>query len=134
MRHIGPYWKIGATFGRLQQWLTSHNASVTGEAIAVYYDDPGTTPENELQSHACFVVDGQFTADDEGVETVDVTGGKYVVYIHIGAYSGLSDSWDRVYSECLPTANVEIDPSRPCFEVYLNDCNKVRESELQTEI
>ncbi|HEY0867986.1 MAG TPA: GyrI-like domain-containing protein, partial [Fimbriimonas sp.] len=134
MGHKGPYWQIGSTFGRLMAWVGQNQAPITGEMLAIYYDDPSSKPEAELQSDAAAVVAPTYKSDDPAVKVLDVAGGRYAVYIHKGSYSGLGDAWSRFYSEYLVPSGLEVDPSRNCFELYLNDCSQVPEDQLVTEI
>ena len=46
--HRGPYFTIGGTFARLGAWIDETH-SPSGLGIALYYDDPGATPADELR-------------------------------------------------------------------------------------
>lgn len=134
MRHTGPYWQIGPAFERLTRWLCDQGVRQEGPGAAIYYDDPETTPEAALRSDACAPVSADFATDDPNVRLLDLPGGRYAVYTHIGHYSGLGTAWGRLMGEWLPASGHAIDDTRPCFEIYLNDCTKVPAEELCTEL
>lgn len=134
MRHTGPYWQIGQTFGALMAWIGAHQVAQTGPALAISYDDPETTPEAELRSDACVMVDAGFRCEDPSVQVLDLPGGRYAITTHLGHYSGLGGTWRRFMGEWFPASGHTIEFTRPCFEVYVNDCNAVPVEEVRTDL
>ena len=135
LRHIGPYWQIGPAFGRLMEWAGKNGAPIAGPTIGVYYDDPDSMKESDLKSDACVVVAPHYKLP-EGSELrmLDLAGGRHAVYTHVGSYAGLGDAWQRFFGEWFPTSGLELDETRPTYEVYLSDCSQVSEDRLQTEL
>jgi AraC family transcriptional regulator len=129
LRHTGAYDQIGAAFGQ----LAARGFEVLG-AIAIYYDDPETTPESELRSDACAIIPEDFTPSDSDLRVVTVTGGRYAVHTYMGDYSGLGTAWGKFMGEWFPTSGQKMDFSRPCLEVYVNDCDKVPVEEVRTDL
>lgn len=134
LRHIGPYWQIGPCFDRLMHWAEQNHVNAVGPCLAIYHDDPATTPEAELRSDACLQVAPDFTTDDSQITVIDIPGGRYAVALHVGEYSGLAATWKRFMDEWFPASGFELDESRPCFEVYVDDCAVTPADELRTEI
>jgi AraC family transcriptional regulator len=134
MRHVGPYNQIGPVFGRLMGWIQSNAIPLAGPALAIAHDDPETTPTAELRSDACLIVSADFTTDDPIVQVLDLPGGRYAVATHLGDYSGLGATWQRFMGEWLPQSGERAATTRPCFEVYVNDCNAVPVEEVRTDL
>ncbi|OYD14141.1 hypothetical protein CH330_09285 [candidate division WOR-3 bacterium JGI_Cruoil_03_51_56] len=54
--YIGPYDKVGPTYGKLARWAVTEGYEVTGPSIEFYISDPGTTPAESLRSVTGIVV------------------------------------------------------------------------------
>jgi len=54
--HKGSYQKLGAVFGKLVQWIEENGYEIVGPSVTVCYNDPHTTPEEELVSECQFPV------------------------------------------------------------------------------
>jgi AraC family transcriptional regulator len=132
--HEGPYHQIGKAFQRL--------GSIAGPAglfqqpgavmIAIFHDDPDTTPQDQLRSHAGIVVPENVQLP-EGLVEQRTPDGRYAKAEHVGPYEQLPDAWARLKSEALPTASHRIG-ARPSYEIYRNDPTHVPKQELRTEL
>lgn len=133
LRHVGPYHTIGQKFGELSQYLAM-NGIPFNMMLALYHDDPDSVPAGELRSDACMRVPADFAipATKDGLTLMDIPGGRYVVGTHMGSYSGLGDAWAR-FSREIPSLGVTLDHCSP-FEIYVNDCTRVPESEVRTDL
>ena len=132
MEHHGNYTQIGKTFDRLFQWVNAESIPFRG-MLAVYYDDPHTTPEAELRSQAGVVVDEGFTSSNPEVTTATVPGGEYAVAVHFGPYDTLPKAWEQFFTEAIPKTGRRTAPTL-CFEMYMNDCTKVPQDEVRTDL
>ncbi|MEO0912819.1 MAG: AraC family transcriptional regulator [Pseudomonadota bacterium] len=132
-RHKGPYLEVGAAFERVSTVFTSRDAwkHATG-MMGLYYDDPKAVPEAELQSHAGVVV-GDAAHVPEGLDTVEVAGGRVAVMHHKGPYAGLKAAYDYLYGEWLPASGEE-PRDAPAMEVYLNNPMDTAPDELLTDV
>jgi AraC family transcriptional regulator len=54
--HKGSYQSLGEMFGRLAQWIEENGYEIVGPSITICYNDPHTTPEEELISECQFPV------------------------------------------------------------------------------
>jgi len=54
--HKGSYQKLGEVFGKLVQWIEENRYAIVGPSVTVCYNDPHTTPEEELVSECQFPV------------------------------------------------------------------------------
>jgi len=132
--HVGPYNQINDAFGKLGAIAGPAGLFRRPEAamVGIYYDDPQTTPSDELRSEA-----GLRVADDlvlpAGLETHRLAAGRYACTLHVGPYEQLGDVWARFLGEWLPKSGHHIRPGAS-FELYLNDPTQVATPELRTEI
>jgi AraC family transcriptional regulator len=133
LRHTGSFLQIGNTFARLGPLC--EQAQLMGPEcamVALYYDDPETTPEAELRSDAGVVVSKTATIPSSLSELV-LPAGKYAVTIHAGPYRNLPDTWARYMGQWLPQSGLEMGEGTP-FEKYLNTPMDTAESDLRTEL
>jgi AraC family transcriptional regulator len=134
VRHAGPYSQIGKAFERL--------GAIAGPAglfqqpgavmIAIYHDDPDTTPQDQLRSDAGIVVP-EHVRLPEGLVEQRIPEGRYARTEHVGPYEELADAWARFKGEALPAGGHRIG-ARPSYEIYRNDPMKVPKQELRTDI
>jgi len=54
--HVGPFDKIGQTWGALFEWISQNGYDVAGPAEEIYLTDPATTPPEELMTEVRFPV------------------------------------------------------------------------------
>jgi len=125
MRHSGPYHQIGNTFCKLRP------STPTVTMYALYYDDPESTPSDQLRSDACYELqEGEEPC--EGAVVVTIEGGKYAVYRHIGHYMHLDASWGA-FMRLLAGSENGGRPG-PCFEKYVDNCNTTPVESLRTDL
>jgi len=133
VRHLGPYNRIGEAFTRLSGLVAS--AGLFGpetRMIALYLDDPETTPEADLRSDAGVSV-AETAPLPEGTQEQRIHAGRYARAVHRGSYEGLGDSWARFMGLWLPESGERIGEGAS-FEIYRNTPMDVAEPELRTEL
>jgi len=54
--HKGSYQKLGAVFGKLVQWINENGYEIVGPSTTICYNNPHTTPEEELIRECKFPV------------------------------------------------------------------------------
>ena len=130
IRHIGPYHEIGREFGKL--------GTIAGPAIkpgmmmvGVFYDDPATTPPDQLRSDAAITLPDGASAPNGLIEH-RLPAGRYATTVHVGPYEGLPDAWARLKNEWLPKSGHTM--GHPGCEIYLNNPMSTPKPELRTEI
>lgn len=129
IRHIGPYNLIGDAFGRLGNILKG--ASPTGtQMIALYHDDPDTTPTQNLRSDAGITLPGHAPCPNGLIEQ-RVPAGKYAKVVHQGSYEGLPGAWHALKKEWLPASGYKGTAS---YEIYVNNPMTTEKANLLTEI
>ena len=132
--HVGPYHRIAEAFRKL--------GALAGPAglfqyprvamIAVYHDDPETTPAGELRADAGLAVPDD-AALPEGLGEVRLRGGRYARATHVGPYAGLGDAWARFMGEWLPQSGHRVGEGLS-YEIYVNDPTTAAPHELTTEL
>ncbi len=120
-------------WGKLYEFANNQNLiNENSEYIGLSFDDPNITEEDKCRFYACISTDKKIKADGEfGVYKID--GGKFALFVHKGAYSGLNNLYQSIYLDWLPEHYTEIRNSNS-FEKYLNSPDKVKEEDLLTEI
>jgi AraC family transcriptional regulator len=133
LRHVGPYNRISEAFARLG--TIAGAAQLFGpEAamLALYHDDPETTPASELRSDAAVVISAQAKVP-EGLSEQRLPGGRYACTTHVGPYEQLGDVWGRFMSQWLPASGERMQNSAS-FEIYRNMPGEVPKEQLITDL
>lgn len=138
VRHIGPYNQIPQAFERLGAIMGPMGVfQQPGAAmIAIYHDDPDTTPQDQLRSDAAIVVPPQVTMPEglpEGLIEQRIPAGRYARAAHIGPYEQLGDVWARFMGEWLPASGHRVGAG-VSYEIYRNTPMTVPREELHTDI
>ena len=133
VRHVGPYNRISEAFARLGE-IAGRAGLITGKPtmLAIYHDDPETTPESELSSEAALVV-SEGSPIPEGLAEHRLPAGRYAFALHVGPYEQLGDAWARLMGQWLPRSGERVGPGSP-FEIYLHTPMDVPKHELRTEL
>ena len=134
VHHTGPYNQIHEAFERLG--AVAGSAGLFGHPgvamVALYHDDPESTPASHLRSDAAIVV-------PEGVPLPEplaeqrIPGGQYACALHVGPYEQLGDAWARLVGEWLPASGHRMGPG-VSYELYLNNPTTAPAEQLRTEM
>jgi AraC family transcriptional regulator len=131
--HRGPYMEISKAFEKLSAIVASRNLFPHARGmVGVYYDDPSAVKAADLRSHAGLVVDPSLPKVD-GLEDVQLPGGRTAVLRFKGHYSGLPAAYDYLYGTWLPASGHEAGDS-PVFEDYVNSPMDTAPENLLTDI
>lgn len=101
--------------------------------IGISHDDPAITEEKKIRCDACITFSGNLKPEGEiGMQTI--SGGRYAVFLHKGAYVGLPETYRNIFAGWLATGGCTL-RDQPCFELYLNrDPRRTKPENLRTEI
>jgi|TARA_B100000745_G_scaffold38789_1_gene23789 AraC family transcriptional regulator len=133
LAHHGNYMDIGKCFERLCSIAGANQMfTPTTRSLGIYYDDPQSTPVNELRSHACISIE-QDSQLPEQLENLSLSAGRYAVLKFKGPYAELESAYRWFYGTWLPTSGHE-PADKPPFEEYLNDPKEVAPQDLLTAI
>ncbi|WP_135612501.1 GyrI-like domain-containing protein [Methanococcoides sp. AM1] len=119
--YVGNVEVFAELFGKLGNW--AGQKQLMGQDtlfMSAYYDDPGVTPPEELKLDACMTIDDDVEVEGE-VKKQKLPGGKYVVMrAELTGAEEYGPAWEKIV-EWLMQNNLEIDMSRPSYEIYLNN-------------
>ena len=133
VRHTGPYNQIPLAFERLHYIVESAGLVAPDTALlAIFHDDPETTPPDQLRSDAGITVPPNARLPRELVEE-HIPAGKYASTVHVGPYERLGDTWARLMGEWLPASGFRVG-SGASFEIYKNTPMTTPKDELVTEL
>jgi AraC family transcriptional regulator len=133
VRHIGPYHRISEAFARLDALAGQAGLlDVKPVKLAIYYDDPETTPEVELRSDAAIVV-AEDAKIPPGLAEQRVPGGRYARTTHIGPYTQVGDAWARFMGQWLPGSGERLGDG-VTYEIYVNNPSEVPPEKLHTDL
>jgi AraC family transcriptional regulator len=134
VRHVGPYMQISEAFARLGDIAAPARLFEQPAAmmVALFHDDPDTTPPDQLRSDAAVVVANEVSLP-EGLTEQRIPAGEYASTIHVGPYEQLGDSWARFMGEWLPASGRRLGPG-VSYEVYHNTPMDTPKEKLRTEI
>jgi AraC family transcriptional regulator len=133
LRHLGPYPGIAEAFGRLGD--IAGRAGLLGPSttmLAIYHDDPDTTPEAQLRSDAAVSLSPGAPLP-AGLTEGRIPAGRYARATHVGAYEELGDVWARLKGEWLAQGGHRAGDG-VSYEVYRNTPMTAKPSELITEL
>lgn len=132
LAHAGPYNAIGSAFDRLSTLAGPAGlfALPNARMIAVYYDDPESTPADSLRS-AAGVTTSLDAALPPNLHEIRLPEGRWACAVHRGSYDGLGDAWQRLLGQWLPNSGLRMG-SGECYELYLNHPGNAREEDLET--
>jgi len=117
LRMRGPISDIPALWSRLWALLVEQGlAPQVVLPVGVCVDAPD---EGGMVNYCAAAVLAPGAKKPAGLETVDVAGGRYAVYRHIGPYAGINAAFNRLLGEWLPSSGRELD-DRPALELYRN--------------
>jgi len=121
---------LGAAYGRVAVYVTANGLHLDGQPIAIsnYWDERG------YGFDAGIPVSGTPTrgaGPESPVRMGETYGGRVVRAVHVGPYTGLQDTYEKVY------AFVEVhdlEPNGRNWELFVSDPGNTPEDELITEV
>jgi AraC family transcriptional regulator len=133
VRHTGPYNQIPVAFEQLGALAGPAGLIRPGAAmIAMYYDDPESTPQDRLRSDAALSV-AEGVQLPSGLEERRLPSGRYACTVHVGPYEQLGDTWARFMGEWLPASGHRVGDG-VSYEQYLDDPSRTPKHERRTEL
>ena len=132
--HIGPYNRISEAFERLGMLAGPAGLFAQPDAImlAIYHDDPDTTPAEKLRSEAGVVVPAGVPLPSS-LNEVHIPAGTYALTTHLGPYSQLGDTWARLMGDWLPKSGRRVGPGT-AYEIYRNNPANAKPEDLHTDL
>jgi AraC family transcriptional regulator len=100
--------------------------------LAIYHDDPETTPAAVLRAEAALVISPEAKVPP-GLGERRVPGGRYARTLHVGPYEQLGDVWARFMGEWLPHSGHRMSDG-DSYEIYRNTPATAPQEKLETEL
>jgi AraC family transcriptional regulator len=134
VRHIGPYNQIPQAFERLGAIAADAGLAPQPNTmmVAIYHDDPDSTPQDQLRSDAAITVPDGVTLP-EGLVEQRLPAGRYASAVHVGPYERLGDAWARFMGEWLPASGHRVGEGSS-YEIYRNNPRTTPKDQLVTEM
>jgi AraC family transcriptional regulator len=134
VRHVGPYNQISEAFARLGEIAGREGLLGQPDAamIAIFHDDPESTPADQLRSDAGISVAND-VALPSSLDEKRLPAGQYATTLYRGPYEGLGDVWARFLGEWFPANGHQVGES-PSYELYLNNPQTTPKEKLETAI
>lgn len=134
-RRTGTYSEAAKGAWEALMGFAYKNRLMTDETllIGISHDDPAITDESKIRCDACITFSGNLKSEGEfGLQTI--SGGRYAVFLHKGAYAGMTEAYRNIFVGWLATSGCTL-RDQPCFELYLNrDPRRTKPENLRTEI
>jgi len=134
-RETGAYAESAAkAWGRIMKFAYSNRLMNNNvRSIGISHDNPSVTDADHIRFDACVDIDADITAEN-GLKKYTISGGKYAMFLHKGAYENFPQAYAYIFNEWLPESNYSL-LDKPCFEIYLNrDPRRTKPENLRTEI
>ena len=133
VRNLGPYTTCGVTWDKLWQWMKEKKMSCGGRLIiGASWDDPENTPHEKIRYDCCVEVDRNFKPDKR-INVMEIKGGEYAVYRHVGSYGEIAPAFQRLFREWFPQSGRK-SSGDPCLEIYRSDHDKTPPDKLITDL
>ena len=131
VEYVGPYFETGRLLPSVHQALRDAGLEPSGPPFALFYDDPGAVPADQLRSRACVPIAGM--PKFLGKLSYDVLPSQTVAYAVIGgAYPDVPRSYPGIYGYMNQMGWIEDGPVR---EIYLVPPGAVSDyAQLMTEV
>lgn len=119
-------------WNRLTNYAKQHNEEkLNYKFVSLSMDDPSITPTNKCRFYLGVTIDD--TENDSQPGVMEVPGGRYAVFRHIGDYSLLHKFYRTIYEEWFPESKYR-PQSTFSFEMYMNRPTSTLRTELMTDI
>jgi AraC family transcriptional regulator len=135
IEHLGSPEKVLETASKFIAWRKETGLSPvkTSKTYGIPYSDPKTTEPEKFRWDICGSVEEDVSANQYGVKSGIIPGGRCAVIRHKGSHKNIGNSICNVYSEWLPKSGEEM-RDYPCFFHYINFIYEVEECDLITDI
>lgn len=124
-RHQNGYNKeIGNVWGRLMHWAFAHDLlSSDSRTFGIPLDSPEITPASKCRYLACLIIDPAYRENLKlpgYLSFMEIPGGIYAIRHFEGMESNITNAYNELYGNWLPSSGFEPADS-PVLEVYDNN-------------
>ncbi|GAB7079236.1 AraC family transcriptional regulator [Megalodesulfovibrio paquesii] len=132
VRHVGPYPEAASAWMTLMAWAMPAGLALPETLyLGVSYDNPETTPAEQLRYDACVTVpEGTAVAPPVVLQTL--AGGRFATGVHQGPYDKLPEAYGALMAGAV--AQGLTFRMAPCMEQCLNDPRTTPPDQLRTAL
>ncbi|MBU1362844.1 MAG: AraC family transcriptional regulator [Gammaproteobacteria bacterium] len=135
MEHRGPTEKVNDSVAQFIAWRieTGLSPKQNSRTFGIAYDNPDTTEPTQFRFDIGGEVMADVPANQQGVVTKSIPGGRCARVRHCGSHNRLGESIYPLYRNWLPESGEEL-RDYPLYFHYLNLIPETPENELVTDI
>lgn len=135
IRHVGDYELLDATWEQLISFATKHRLfNRHFFAYAIAYDNPDISDNTRLRYDACISKTRDITlTQTQKIQTKQLSGGKYAIFLHKGDYTKLTDTYDSIFGNWFYKSEISLRDA-PVIQKFLNNKNETDIDKLLTEV
>ncbi|MBT0964104.1 AraC family transcriptional regulator [Denitromonas iodatirespirans] len=135
VEHRGDPKRVLETAAKFIAWrkATGRSPVKTSMTFGIPHSDPKTTEPDDFRFDIAGSIEGDVPANDYGVKSGLIPGGRCAVVRHTGSHDRIDESIYPLYRDWLPQSGETL-RDFPCFFHYLNLIHEVDECELLTDI
>ncbi|MCB1519524.1 MAG: GyrI-like domain-containing protein [Hyphomicrobiaceae bacterium] len=133
----GNYAEASAKAWRMMfTWMEKQRLrGVVDRGYGLAHDDPRVVPAAKCRYDACIEMTSAIRpAALDGLGHQRLPSGAYARKRHVGSHDGLADALRHMRSTWSSRHGLEVSPTRPVVELYLDDPMYVRPERLRTDI
>jgi len=135
LEHLGDPATVMETAAKFIAWRKETGLSpvATSQTFGIPHSDPNTTEPEKFRWDVCGSINEDVPANQYGVKTGFIPGGRCAVIRHEGSLANLEQSIYHVYRDWLPQSGEEL-RDFPCYFHYINLIHEVDECDLLTDV
>lgn len=121
IRRTGHYNESGMkAWKAMERFINASSLELTKlRFFGILNDDTQITAEVKVRYDACILVPQDIKEKGELGRKV-IKSGQYAIFTHLGAYSGLKETFQSIFLNWLPESQEKLESSKPCFCEYFN--------------
>ena len=133
-RYVGDYRELDQAYGRLFEWAASHALLERMAGIYGVAHDGGPDAAHDRGAFDCALAfHGGDVATDDDTSPLQLGGGLWARWRHIGAYDHLGAQTDHLIATWLPGSGYVLRDASP-FRHFLDDPEDVPEATLRADV
>lgn len=131
----GPAFKTAniAARDKLMNYLGKHNLFPHLRHIIAIYPDPAEVGQEVRFDLGAILADGVEPELEDGLAYQTIPGGEWAMFLHVGPYDTLWQTWNAAYRDWLPSSGYVLRNAIP-FEDYIDNPAEVEPEKLRTEL
>lgn len=129
-RQVGPYGpELDAVWHKIYQWAEKANlVNPQMQGLAIYWDDPQTTPPDQCRCDACIVLPDNMRQPDisgSDIQMQTLPAAQYACYQQPTSMDDYTKIWQQLFMEWLPQSGYECVGAT--LELYVNPVKNLQQ-------